>query len=127
MTRNARVRAALDLQRTVAPDAQAATGVHTGMIYLQGGSAAPAQEVVILGSAVDTALRLYASAPAGEILVTPATQRLTSGAVEYTTCSATLAGTRTPATIFRAERLQELPRKVRGVPGLSRAARGSRS
>ena len=31
----------------------------------------------------------------------------------------TLAGTRTPATVFRAERLQELPRKVRGVPGLS--------
>ena len=111
------VRAALDLRLLAMSAAQAATGVHTGVVYLQGAPAA--QEVVILGSAVDTALRLYTSAAVGEILVTPATQRLTHGAVVYSAQSAVLAGTRSPATVFRAERLQETPRKVRGIPGLS--------
>ncbi len=112
------VRAAVELQGCTATDQQVATGIHTGMVYLQALGDSPAQEPLILGAAVDLALRLYAAAGAGETLVTPPTQRLTQGAVTYVPRDVKLPGARTLAAAYCAEGIQAVTRKVRGVPGM---------
>ena len=121
------VRAALDLQHCTTGGLGVASGIHTGMVYLQGMTAGlpavlpggAAQETVVLGSAVDMALRLYAAAGAGETLVTMSTQQFTIGAVDYTPRQVKLPGTRTPTTAYSPAGMLAITRKVRGIPGLA--------
>ena len=124
------VRAALDLQHCTAGGLGVASGIHTGMVYLQGMTAGlpavlpggAAQETVVLGSAVDMALRLYAAAGAGETLVTMSTQQFTIGAVDYTPRQVKLPGTRTPTTAYSPAGMLAITRqgarhtRARGVP-----------
>jgi tetratricopeptide (TPR) repeat protein len=58
-------------------------------------------------------------ADVGETLVTPATQRLTRGAIAYAARKVILAGTHTASSAYSAEGLQPFMRKVRGIPGMT--------
>jgi class 3 adenylate cyclase len=94
-------------------------GVNSGTVVTGGLGSDGREQYSVIGDTVNLAARLAAAAPGGEILVGPATQRLTAPLFDFTLLPPiTVKGKAEPVAVARLERARTDARRARGAAGL---------
>jgi adenylate cyclase len=99
-------------------------GINTGEVYFGTVGSDLHHEVTVMGPAVNLAARLQGQAPAGNILVSEATWRLTRGAFEFEPMRVEIKGIDGPVAAYRVLGASAYPEKRRGLDGVGSALVG---
>ena len=94
-------------------------GINSGQAYFGGKNADIRREITVMGTVVDVAARLQASASASEIIVGDATYRLTRRTFEFEKKNYSVRGKEQSSPAYRVKREHSQPRKSRGIEGLT--------
>ena len=120
------LRAALDMMHEMASHNAADgislgmhIGVNSGTVVTGGLGSEGREQYSVMGDTVNLAARLAEAAPDGEILVGPATHRLTALLFDFAALPPmTLKGKAEPVAVARLDRARAEARRVRGIAGL---------
>jgi class 3 adenylate cyclase/tetratricopeptide (TPR) repeat protein len=113
------VRAALELrERAVDLGLAVTAGVNTGRVYFGPVGSDLHEELTVMGPTVNLAARFQGAATAGEIVVGSSTAAHLAAAFDLSPVTLTIKGIAEPVPAFKANRLLDLPDKVRGIEGL---------